>query len=80
MQKKQRNILVESIQAVGLNPLDFELQENDQLFDVHIKNKHTSSWFDVRFEGGLLKGKYVVGDDPEWSTPPPRLGIACIHE
>jgi hypothetical protein len=70
MQKKQRNILVESIQAVGLNPLDFELQENDLLFDVHIKHKHTSSWFDVRFEGGLLKGKYVVGDDPEWSTSP----------
>jgi hypothetical protein len=70
MQKVERNNLVEAIQSVGLNPLDFELQENDQLFDVHIKHKYTSSWFDVRFEDGLLKGKYVVGDGLEWQTSP----------
>jgi hypothetical protein len=69
MQKVERNNLVEAIQSVGLNPLDFELQEND-LFDVHIKHKYTASWFDARFEDGLLKGKYVVGDSIEWLTSP----------
>jgi hypothetical protein len=70
MQKVQRNNLVDAIQSLGLNPLDFELQENDQPFDVRIKHKYTSSWFDVRFENGLLKGKYVVGDGIEWPTSP----------
>ena len=70
MQKVQRNNLVEAIQSVGLDPLDFELQENDNLFEVHIKHKYTSSWFDARFEGGLGKGKYVVGDGLEWGTVP----------
>lgn len=74
MQKAQRNKLVDAIQAIGLNPLDFEITENDDdVNEVHIKHKYTSSWFDVHFEGGLLKGKYVVGDGLEWATTPSTI-------
>jgi hypothetical protein len=41
---------------LGLTPIDFELQENDNAFDVLIKHKYTASWFDTRFERGLGKG------------------------
>ena len=79
MQKAQRNKLVEAIQAIGFDPLDFEIKENDDdVNQVHIKHKYTPSWFDVRFEGGLLKGKYVVGDGLEWSTTPSTIGTTCI--
>ena len=70
MRKAQRNNLVEAIQSVGIDPLDFEVQEYDDVNKVHIKHRYTSSWFNVCFEGGLFKGKYVVGDNPEWLVTP----------
>lgn len=66
MEKSKKNDLVETMQTVGLDPLQFELVEDND--EVHIKHKCSPSYYTFRYEGGLITGTYVVGDGPEWPS------------
>jgi hypothetical protein len=69
MEKWKKNDLVETMQTVGLDPLQFELEESDD-GKVRIKHKYSPSWFTFRYDGGSITGSYVVGDGPEWGSVP----------
>ena len=66
MEKWKKNDLVETMQTVGLDPLQFELVEDND--EVRIKHKCSPSYYTLRYEGGLITGTYVVGDGPEWPS------------
>jgi len=69
MEKWKKNDLVETMQTVGLDPLQFELDDNDDS-KVRITHKCSPSWFTFSYDGGLITGSYVVGDGPEWGSVP----------
>ena len=69
MEKWKKNDLVETMQTVGLDPLQFELEENDG-GQVRIKHKCSPSCFTFRYDGGLITGSSVVGDGLEWQSVP----------
>jgi hypothetical protein len=64
LQKWQRNQIFEAIQAVGLDPREFDL--GDDGTDVRIKHKRSKSCFIVGGDAGHYVGSYVVGDAPDW--------------
>jgi hypothetical protein len=64
LQKWQRNILFEAIQAVGLNPRDFDLTDSGA--EIQIKHKWSKSIFIIGGRPGHYVGRYVVGDGPDW--------------
>jgi hypothetical protein len=64
LQKWNRNAIVEAIQAVGLDPLVFDLGDDDGI--VRIKHKWSPSCFTVRDNGAYFDARYVVGDGAEW--------------
>jgi hypothetical protein len=63
LQKWQRNDLFEAIQAVGLDPRDFDLADSGT--EVQIKHKRSESIFIIGGGPGRYVGRYVVGDDPD---------------
>ena len=69
LEKWKKNNLVETMQTVGLDPLQFELEENDG-GQVRIKHKCSPSCFTFRYDGGLITGSSVVGDGLEWQIVP----------
>ncbi len=62
--KWQRNKIVESIQAAGLDPREFDL--NDSNAGFLIKHKWSESFFDIVGDPGHYGGRYRVGDAPDW--------------
>jgi hypothetical protein len=64
LKKWQKNEIVKAIQAVGLDPLVFDLQDDDG--EVRIKHKWSPSCFTVRDDGAHYGAYSVVGDGPEW--------------
>jgi hypothetical protein len=64
LQKWNRNAIVEAIQAVGLDPLVFDLGDVGGI--VRIKHKWSPSCFTVRDNGMYFDARYVVGDGMEW--------------
>ena len=64
LRKRQRNDLVEAIQAVGLDPRDFDLTDSGT--EVQIKHKRSKSIFIIGGGPGHYVGRYVVGDAPDW--------------
>jgi hypothetical protein len=63
LQKWQRNDLFEAIQAVGLDPRDFDPADTGT--EVQIKHKRSESTFIIGGGPGRYVGRYVVGDDPD---------------
>jgi hypothetical protein len=64
LQKWHRNNIFEAIQAVKLNPRDFDLDDSDAV--IRIKHKWSESCFNVGGSPGHYVGSYVVGDAPAW--------------
>ena len=64
LQKWQRNNLFEAIQAVGLDPRDFDLADSGT--EVQIKHKRSGSIFIIGGGPGHYVGRYIVGDSPTW--------------
>ena len=64
LQKWQRNVLFEAIQAVELDPRDFDLTDSGT--EVQIKHKWSKSIFIIGGRPGHYVGRYVVGDGPDW--------------
>jgi hypothetical protein len=60
-EKWQRNAIFKAIQAAGLNPKEFDLDDSDAR--VQIKHKWSNSCFIV---GEHYVGYRVVGDGPDW--------------
>jgi hypothetical protein len=60
-EKWQRNAIFKAIQAAGLDPKEFVLDESDTR--VQIKHKWSNSCFIV---GEHYVGYRIVGDGPEW--------------
>jgi hypothetical protein len=63
-QKWQKNQIFEAIQTAGLNPKEFDLQDQDA--EVRIKHKWSASCFTIGGDAGHYVGHYVVGDAPDW--------------
>jgi hypothetical protein len=68
LQKWHRNNIFEAIQAVGLEPREFDL--NDSGTEVRIKHKSSESCLTVRRESGYYVGQSVVGDGHVWPYGP----------
>lgn len=66
MRKWQTNLIVEAIQAIELDPRQFELGNDDGDSPFRIKHKWSLSCFTIRSEGAYSVASYVVGDGPEW--------------
>ena len=64
LQKWQRNGIFEAIQAVGLDPREFDLEDSDTA--VTIKHKWSESCFCIGGDARRYIGTYVVGDTPAW--------------
>jgi hypothetical protein len=64
LHKRQRNVIFEAIQAVGLDPRDFDLADSGT--EVQIKHKWSKSIFIIGGGPGHYVGRYVVGDGPDW--------------
>ena len=64
LQKWQKNQIFEAIQAVGLDPREFHLENDDA--EVGIKHKWSASYFTIGDGPGDYGGRYVVGDAPAW--------------
>jgi hypothetical protein len=60
--------IFKAIQAVGLDPNEFDLEDLDD--GVRIKHKRSASYFIVRSETGYYVGQYLVGDGVVWPTNP----------
>jgi hypothetical protein len=54
----------QAIQAVGLDPRDFDLTDSGT--EVQIKHKRSKSIFIIGGGPGHYVGRYVVGDAPDW--------------
>jgi hypothetical protein len=64
MQKWKNNEIFEAIQAVGLDPKEFDLEDADG--EVRIKHKWSTSCFTFADDPSHYVGRYVVGDGPDW--------------
>jgi hypothetical protein len=64
LKKWQRNLIVEAIQTVGLDPRQFDLEDDNS--QVRIKHKWSPSCFTIRPEGMGYDVSYVVGDGIDW--------------
>ena len=64
LKKWQRNAIVQAIRAAGLDPKEFDLQDDNA--EVRIKHKWSPSCFTVRNEGAHYGASYVVGDGSDW--------------
>jgi hypothetical protein len=64
MLKWKKNQIFEAIQAVGLDPKEFYLEDADG--EVRIKHKWSPSCFTLADDPSHYVGRYVVGDLPDW--------------
>jgi hypothetical protein len=64
LQKWKRNGIVEAIQAVGLDPREFDLEDSDAEF--RIKHRWSESCFIVGGDAAHYVGSYIVGDAAAW--------------
>jgi hypothetical protein len=64
LRKYQTNQIVESIQEVGLRPIDFDLVNED--IEARIRHKWSESCFFIGGTVGHYVARYVVGDGPDW--------------
>jgi hypothetical protein len=64
MEKWKRNQIFEAIQAVGLDPRDFDFEDRDAEFRV--KHKWSDSCFILGGNAAHYVGSYVAGDGPVW--------------
>lgn len=64
MQKWKSNVIVKAIEAAGLDPRQFDLQDDNGT--IRIKHKWSLSYFTIRSEGMHSSASYVVGDGGEW--------------
>jgi hypothetical protein len=64
LQKWQKNEIFETIQAVGLNPRAFDLEDGEA--EVRIKHKWSESYFAIGGGPGHYLVRCVVGDGPIW--------------
>lgn len=78
MQKWKKNEIFEAIQAVGLDPKEFDLEDADG--EVRIKHKWSTSCFTLGDDPSHYVGRYVVGDGPDrpfeaysWQAIIPRI-------
>ena len=65
--KWQRNKIVESIQAAGLDPREFDLNDSDAGF--LIKHKWSELFFDIVGDPGHYGGRYRVRGRPGLAIP-----------
>jgi hypothetical protein len=68
LQKLHKNEIFRAIQAVGLDPKEFDLEDFDG--KVRIKHKWSKSYFIVSRESGYFVGQSLVGDGIVWPTNP----------
>ena len=64
LQKWKKNEIFENIQAVGLDPKDFDLEVGD--VEVRINLKWSGSCFIIGGGPSQYVGCYVIGDSPAW--------------
>jgi hypothetical protein len=64
LEKWKKNQIFEAIQAVGLDPREFDLDDDGT--EVGIKYKRSKSCFIVGGNAGHYVGRYVVGDALPW--------------
>jgi hypothetical protein len=64
MQKWKSNEIIKAIRAVGLDPRQFDLRDDDGT--IRIKHKWSPSCFTIRPEGMHSSASYIVGDGIEW--------------
>jgi len=64
LQKWQKNQIFNAIQEVGLDPKEFDLEDDG--VEVRIKHKWSDSSFIVNRDPGHYVVRYVVGDGPDW--------------
>jgi hypothetical protein len=62
--KWMRNDIFQAIQAVGLDPKEFDLEDDGD--EAQIKHKWSASNFIIARKSGHYSSRYVVGDGPEW--------------
>ena len=65
LQKWHKNDIFEAIQAFGLHPRDFDLEDSDAV--SRIKHKWSESCFNIGGGPGRYSVSYVVGDGSAWS-------------
>jgi hypothetical protein len=63
LQKFQRNEIFKAIEAVGLDPGQFDLNYSDS--EVRIKHKRSGSYFFIGGRPGHYVGNGIVGDGPD---------------
>jgi hypothetical protein len=63
-----KNEIFKAIQAVGLDPNEFDLEELDD--EVGIRHKWSKSYFIVSRESGYYVGRSLVGDGIVWPISP----------
>jgi hypothetical protein len=64
LQKWQKNRLFETVQAVGLDPKDFDLEDDG--VEVRIKHKWSESYFIIGGGTGTYGGRCLVADGQAW--------------
>jgi hypothetical protein len=64
LQKWMKNQIFEAIQAAKLNPIDFDLR--DEQAEFRIKHRWSESCFVVDGDPGKYVGRKVVGDGTDW--------------
>lgn len=65
MQKWKRNEIFEAIQAAGLDPREFKLDDDDA--ENRLSHRWSPSYFVIGGEAGHYEGRSVVGDAPPWT-------------
>jgi hypothetical protein len=77
LRKQHRNDIFKAIQAVGLDPNEFDLEDFDD--KVRIKHKWSESYFIVSSMVGYYVGQYLVGDGMAWPTNPTSWQTLMPH-
>ena len=77
LQKVHGNDIFRAIQAVGLDPKEFDLEDFDD--KVRIKHKWSKSYFIVSRKSGYYVGESLVGDGIVWPTNPARWQSLMPH-
>jgi hypothetical protein len=68
LQKWHRNDIFKAIQAVGIDPREFDLDDSGA--EVRVKHRSSPSCFTVSRESGYYVGQSVVADGPVWPFSP----------
>jgi hypothetical protein len=66
MPKWKKNQIFKAIEGVGLDPREFEFEENGT--EVRLKHKWSTSYFIFGRDATRYVTRYVVGDGPDWPS------------